>query len=146
MCVCVTRESFVSALITKGEEGGEASHPLCPFRHQLLTNLLSSRHSQDLNDPQAAESIGTHPAPEEKSLLTFMRFVCVCLPTESPSALSLANLCLVNPPRGPSLGKFCFLWSHCSLYTHTHTHKCTYTHSKSCVSVYLDVIVCNLIQ
>lgn len=56
MCVCMSRQenlSSVSALMVRGERGGKVSHPLCSFMplSSLLTNLLSSRHSQDLNDP-----------------------------------------------------------------------------------------------
>lgn len=70
---------------------------------------------------------------------------------KSPSALFFARyLCLVNPLRAPSHRVFILLSvvSLLSLHTHTHTntHKCTYTHSKSCVSIYLDVIVCNIIK
>lgn len=91
----------------------------------------------------------THTPYQRKRVCSPLRFVCVCvwLPRESPSALLLANLCLVNPSRG-SLTRDVLLSvvSLLSLHTHTYTHKCTYTHSKSCVSVYLDVIVCNLMK
>lgn len=144
-CECVflyimTGEDLVSVLIIWG---GGTSHPLFIRTASLLTNLLSSRHSQDLNNPYAADSTGTRPKPkvcftegEKKVCSPFWGLcVCVCPPRELPSALLLANLCLVNPSRAPSHrdshSAFCGLTA---LFTHPHTN--TNEHTRTVKVVY----------
>lgn len=125
--------------LVRGERaGGKASHPLCSFiLLHLFNNLLFSRHSQDLNDPYAAESTGSHPIAkvyftEEKVCSPYE--VCVCILSQRiPPQCPLARyLCLVNPLRAPSHGIFILLSvvSLLSLRTHTHTLTNAHTHAQ----------------
>lgn len=133
----LTGESLCRLLLWRSGEREEAkllTHCVSFFHtaSSLLT-MLSSRHSQDLNDPpQAAESADTWPTADVcftdvKDVCSPFNAVCVrvCVrrPRESPGALFARCHCLVDPPRAPSRGifSFCFLWSHCSLYTHIHS-------------------------
>lgn len=143
VCVClyITTGESLHRLCSDGQrrERRQGFSPTV-FIHttsSLLTNLLSSRHSQDLNDPYAAESTGTRPiakvcCTEEKVCSPFMRFVCVYVaPEKSPSALLLAISALLTHWGLPHTGfSFCFLWSHCSLYTHIHIHSQMHIHAQ----------------
>lgn len=81
----------------------------------------------------------THTPYQRKRVCSPLRFVCVCvwLPRESPSALLLANLCLVNPSRG-SLTRDVLLSvvSLLSLHTHSHIHTLTNAHTRTVKVVY----------
>lgn len=131
------------------------------FIHSSLLTLYSKRHSQDLNSyppkllraqaPAQAEQCVDRGQKRPAHVLIRGLCVCVCTSSHALHALAISLPCMTI--RGlPHTGcSSCFLWSHCfSLHTHTHAYttltKRTHTHSTSCVSIYLDVIVCNIIN
>lgn len=89
---------------------------------------------------------------EKRKAHIFKEVFCVCVyvvPNDlSPSARGLCLVLKKPPSRASALGTvILLLWSHRFLYSNTkHTHTNAHTHSTSCVSIYLDVIVWNIIK
>lgn len=156
-CVCLyimTGEPLCCLCSATQRRGRRPSFSHTVFIHttsSLLTKLLSSRHSQDLNDPLSCwehrHTAHSKCVLQRKKSAHPLWGLCVCMSPQRIAQCPLARyLCLVNPLRAPSHGIFILLSVVSLLSLHTYTHKCTYTHSKSCVSIYLDVIVCNIMK